>query len=204
MSTTIPGHDGQPRCRWCNAAPEFFDYHDREWGYPVGDDRRLFEKLDRHRAESAYDLFIKLFAEDGFRRPDFPGEKPDPRLTDPTTNLAAFLVVNGQPDAAVEKELLDRFHPSGGFSATTQRCEPDLLSTATALFALVEMGADLDAIRRPCLDYVQSLWRDSGGFAGHVADGYEDVEYTFYALLAIGCLMECSKVGQASSLSTVA
>ena len=45
METTISGPDGRPRCRWCGAAPEFLDYHDREWGFPVSDDRRLFEKL---------------------------------------------------------------------------------------------------------------------------------------------------------------
>jgi DNA-3-methyladenine glycosylase I len=45
MSTTIAGPDGKPRCRWCAAAPEFLHYHDTEWGFPVDDDRRLFEKL---------------------------------------------------------------------------------------------------------------------------------------------------------------
>jgi DNA-3-methyladenine glycosylase I len=45
MDDTIPGPDGRPRCRWCAAAPEFFAYHDAEWGFPVADDRRLFEKL---------------------------------------------------------------------------------------------------------------------------------------------------------------
>lgn len=45
MDTTILGPDGKPRCRWCGAAPEFLDYHDKEWGFPVSDDRRLFEKL---------------------------------------------------------------------------------------------------------------------------------------------------------------
>lgn len=45
MSATIPGPDGRPRCRWCAAAPEFLEYHDHEWGFPVDDDRRLFEKL---------------------------------------------------------------------------------------------------------------------------------------------------------------
>uniref|UniRef100_UPI0033405B5D DNA-3-methyladenine glycosylase I n=1 Tax=Castellaniella defragrans TaxID=75697 RepID=UPI0033405B5D len=45
MDTTIPGPDGRPRCRWCAAAPEFLRYHDTEWGFPVADDRRLFEKL---------------------------------------------------------------------------------------------------------------------------------------------------------------
>ena len=45
MNTTVTGPDGLPRCKWCSAAPEFFDYHDREWGFPVDDDQRLFEKL---------------------------------------------------------------------------------------------------------------------------------------------------------------
>jgi DNA-3-methyladenine glycosylase I len=43
--STVPGPDGKPRCRWCAIAPEFLPYHDGEWGFPVGDDRRLFEKL---------------------------------------------------------------------------------------------------------------------------------------------------------------
>lgn len=45
MSATINGPDGKPRCRWCEAVPEFFDYHDKEWGFPVSDDQRLFEKI---------------------------------------------------------------------------------------------------------------------------------------------------------------
>ena len=45
MRTTIPGPDGRSRCSWCSAAPEFLDYHDTEWGFPVEDDQRLFEKL---------------------------------------------------------------------------------------------------------------------------------------------------------------
>jgi DNA-3-methyladenine glycosylase I len=34
-----------PRCFWCQATPLYRQYHDQEWGFPVGDDRRLFEKL---------------------------------------------------------------------------------------------------------------------------------------------------------------
>jgi DNA-3-methyladenine glycosylase I len=37
--------DGIPRCSWCAATPDFLDYHDKEWGYPVDDDIRLFEKI---------------------------------------------------------------------------------------------------------------------------------------------------------------
>ncbi|MGV3573503.1 MAG: DNA-3-methyladenine glycosylase I [Devosia sp.] len=45
MSGTLPGPDGHQRCRWCSGAPEFLPYHDNEWGFPVSDDTRLFEKL---------------------------------------------------------------------------------------------------------------------------------------------------------------
>lgn len=45
MSATIMDPDGKTRCRWCGAAPEFLAYHDTEWGFPVSDDHRLFEKL---------------------------------------------------------------------------------------------------------------------------------------------------------------
>ena len=37
--------DGLSRCRWCQATPGYRAYHDHEWGFPVTDDRRLFEKI---------------------------------------------------------------------------------------------------------------------------------------------------------------
>jgi DNA-3-methyladenine glycosylase I len=45
MSTIVLGPDGEPRCGWSAAAPAFLNYHDTEWGFPVADDVRLFEKL---------------------------------------------------------------------------------------------------------------------------------------------------------------
>ena len=45
MSKTVSGPDGKPRCGWCGNIAEFFPYHDTEWGFPVDDDRQLFEKL---------------------------------------------------------------------------------------------------------------------------------------------------------------
>ena len=35
----VPGPDGRPRCGWCAASPDYFAYHDREWGVPVVDER---------------------------------------------------------------------------------------------------------------------------------------------------------------------
>ena len=37
--------DAAARCRWCAASAAYRHYHDHEWGFPVTDDRRLFEKL---------------------------------------------------------------------------------------------------------------------------------------------------------------
>ncbi len=67
MSTTIVGPDGRPRCRWCGAAPEFFAYHDSEWGFPVDDDRRLFEKLSLESFQSGLSWRTILAKRENFR-----------------------------------------------------------------------------------------------------------------------------------------
>jgi DNA-3-methyladenine glycosylase I len=45
MSAVSLAPDGEPRCAWALGSPEYLAYHDHEWGFPVADDRRLFEKL---------------------------------------------------------------------------------------------------------------------------------------------------------------
>jgi len=67
VSTTIKGPDGKPRCRWCEAAPEFFHYHDTEWGFPVSDDRRLFEKLSLEGFQSGLSWRTILAKRENFR-----------------------------------------------------------------------------------------------------------------------------------------
>jgi len=67
MTKTIPGPDGEPRCGWCSAAPEFFAYHDSEWGFPVDDDRRLFEKLCLESFQSGLSWRTILAKRENFR-----------------------------------------------------------------------------------------------------------------------------------------
>lgn len=67
MSSTVAGPDGHPRCAWCQAAPEFFDYHDDEWGYPVADDRLLFEKLCLESFQSGLSWRTILAKRENFR-----------------------------------------------------------------------------------------------------------------------------------------
>jgi len=68
VSKTVPGPDGRPRCRWHAAAPEFLDYHDREWGFPVADDIRLFEKLSLEAFQSGLSWRTILAKRENFRR----------------------------------------------------------------------------------------------------------------------------------------
>ena len=67
MSDTILGPDNLSRCRWCGAAPEFLDYHDTEWGFPVDDDRRLFEKLCLESFQSGLSWRTILAKRENFR-----------------------------------------------------------------------------------------------------------------------------------------
>jgi prenyltransferase beta subunit len=109
-----------------------------------------------------------------------------------TTATAAAVVVMRQLDREPARDvgmwLLDRCHPRGGFFASSATPVPDLLSTATALHALSAMRVPFAALAEPCLDFVDSLWTNRGGFFGTWADDAADCEYTFYALLSLGHL----------------
>ena len=67
MSGTIRGDDGKARCRWCTTVPEFLSYHDQEWGFPVADDRRLFEKLSLEGFQAGLSWRTILAKRENFR-----------------------------------------------------------------------------------------------------------------------------------------
>lgn len=109
--------------------------------------------------------------------------------TTPATAAAVLLRrrLAGSPDPRGEAALLACECEAGGFRASAAAPAADLLSTATALYALKGSGAK-PARTGAHFDFVESLWDGSGGFRGHAADPVPDCEYTFYALLALGCL----------------
>jgi DNA-3-methyladenine glycosylase I len=68
----------QNRCAWVNAAdPLMVDYHDREWGVPVHDDRKHFEFLVLEGAQAGLSWSTILHRREGYRRAfaDFDPEK---------------------------------------------------------------------------------------------------------------------------------
>ncbi len=79
-------------------------------------------------------------------------------------------------------------HREGGFLAMPTAPIPDLLSTATALHALAGLERDISPLRERCLDFIDTLWTNEGGFHGHWGEDTLDCEYTYYGLLALGHL----------------
>lgn len=60
--------DGRPRCFWCAATPTYRHYHDTEWGFPVTDERRLFEKLCLEGFQAGLSWLTILNKREAFRR----------------------------------------------------------------------------------------------------------------------------------------
>ncbi len=126
MTQILSGPDGQPRCAWCLATAQYVAYHDDEWGYPVADDRRLFEKLSLEAFQSGLSWRTILEKRDGFRRA-FAGFDP--------VAIAAFT------ESDVLRLLADRgiVRHRGKIEATINNARrlPDLIAEAGSLAAWV-------------------------------------------------------------------
>lgn len=63
----ITGPDGVDRCFWHGNLPDYIHYHDYEWGRPVADDRRLFEKICLEGFQSGLSWLTILRKRENFR-----------------------------------------------------------------------------------------------------------------------------------------
>lgn len=59
--------DGVPRCGWGDSTADYRPYHDREWGFPVDDNFKLFEKLCLEGFQSGLSWLLILRRRPGFR-----------------------------------------------------------------------------------------------------------------------------------------
>ncbi len=60
--------DGVARCFWCGSDPLYQRYHDHEWGFPVSDDQRLFEKIALEGFQAGLSWLTILRKRENFRR----------------------------------------------------------------------------------------------------------------------------------------
>jgi len=67
MGQISVGDDGATRCSWGNGTPDYVVYHDDEWGRPVDDDNRLFEKLSLEGFQSGLSWITILRKRPAFR-----------------------------------------------------------------------------------------------------------------------------------------
>jgi DNA-3-methyladenine glycosylase I len=63
----MAGPDGVVRCAWPGNLPDYLAYHDNEWGRPVADDRRLFEKICLEGFQSGLSWLTILRKRENFR-----------------------------------------------------------------------------------------------------------------------------------------
>lgn len=152
---TSPPDPDEPRCPWSTTAPEFPAYHDTEWGFPVADEYRLFEKLSLEGFQSGLSWRTILVKRDNFRRAfaDFDyhrvarfTDRDVERLrTDPGIVRHRGKIESVVNNARRAEELADR---EGSLGAFVWRYEPDprhlpAPQTATTCAESVALAKDL-------------------------------------------------------------
>jgi prenyltransferase beta subunit len=108
----------------------------------------------------------------------------------PCSYRAAWLMARQMAGFSVDEDmnkLYEYFEEGVGFKVFKETKEPDLLSTAVAVFVLKRAGADLRLIAPDALQLVQQNY-NSGAFLAGNGDAEKDLEYTFYGLLILGLL----------------
>jgi DNA-3-methyladenine glycosylase I len=124
--------DGVLRCQWCRASAEYRRYHDEEWGFPVTDERRLFEKICLEGFQAGLSWLTILNKRDGFRRgfADFDAERlarfgpadVERLLADP-----GIVRHRGKIESTINnaRRVLELRAEFGSFAAYAWRFEPD-------------------------------------------------------------------------------
>lgn len=144
--------DGRPRCAWAEAEADFLDYHDTEWGFPIADDRELFELLSLEAFQSGLSWRTILAKRDGFRRAfaDFDPATVASFGPDDVERLvgdASIVRHRGKIEATIANaaRLLELVEREGSFAAYVWRFEPEpdppgtpVASTSPASIALAK------------------------------------------------------------------
>ena len=160
--------------------------------------KQLFKR--DYQANFSYQLFLFLLVFDARY-----GRKPGlnifvrlwlrfykPPVGSPCSMLAALIVARtevGLNADILQKQLFAYFDENSGFKAFDHLTTGDMLSTSVALFALKKTGFDMRLIAPTCLGFIQQNYAE-GAFLSGDGDQTRDLEYSFYGLLALGCLVE--------------
>ncbi|MEQ8509534.1 MAG: DNA-3-methyladenine glycosylase I [Rhodospirillaceae bacterium] len=141
---------GQPKCFWCAGHEDYEIYHDQEWGHPVDDDIRLFEKLCLEGFQAGLSWLTILRKRENFRKAfkgfDFHkvarfGEKEVARLL----QNAGIVRHRGKIEASINnaQRALELVDEAGSIAAFVWRYVPDPKTrpkklTKTSLFQITQ------------------------------------------------------------------
>ena len=133
MSTGLfTAPDGPVRCAWCEATPAYQHYHDKEWGFPVTDERRLFEKLCLEGFQAGLSWLTILDKREAFRRgfANFDAERMVGFCDADVQRLLADAGIvrhRGKIESAIAnaRRVLDLREREGSLATYVWRYEPD-------------------------------------------------------------------------------
>jgi DNA-3-methyladenine glycosylase I len=157
----VRGPDGRDRCFWGASTPDYQRYHDTEWGFPVTEDRRLFEKICLEGFQAGLSWLTILRKRERFREvfagfdfdavARFTPRKVEGLLADPGIIRHRGKVLSTVNNARRARELVDEF---GSLAAYFWRYQPgpgdrparvtwDVLKTMATTPASVALSKDL-------------------------------------------------------------
>ena len=128
----VTDEDGVARCRWGDSTPEYRSYHDDEWGFPVDDDQRLFEKLCLEGFQAGLSWLTILRKREGFRQAfagfDFERvARYGPREVERLLGDASIVRHRGKIESTVNnaRRAVELVDAEGSLAAYVWRFEPD-------------------------------------------------------------------------------
>ncbi len=166
----VRGEDGVARCFWGASPPEYRDYHDGEWGFPVADDRRLFEKLVLEGFQSGLSWLTILRKRENFRAAfagfDFAHvARYTERDVDRLLGDAGIVRHRGKIEAAINnaRRAVELVEEEGALARYVWRFEPDPASRPKRLkWKALEAMAETPESRALAKDLKRRGWRFVG------------------------------------------
>jgi DNA-3-methyladenine glycosylase I len=162
------GEDGVARCWWGDSTRDYRAYHDDEWGFPVADDRRLFEKLSLEGFQAGLawitilrkrEAFRQAFAEFDFERVAAFGEGDVLRLL----GNAGIVRHRGKIEAVINnaRRAVELVEAEGSLAAYIWRFEPAPRAGRLDRAALAELSTTAES-KALAKDLKRRGWRFVG------------------------------------------
>lgn len=153
QESVVVGADGIARCPWGDSPPEYRAYHDLEWGRPVGDEARIFEKLCLEGFQSGLSWLTILRKREAFRKA-FRGFDPeivaqfDERDVERLLSDAGIVRHRGKIEATIRNAgaTVELRRGGGSLAVLLWQHEPKTPSVPSALSQLAAQTAESQAL----------------------------------------------------------